>query len=70
VKFAPCRRTGIRAIGIYTAVAGVRPALFAVEKLFPGKRSRFLELIGSIVVADPPTTRDIYELTVHHLGEA
>jgi hypothetical protein len=41
-----------------------------VEKLFPGKRSRFLELIGSIVVADPPTTRDIYELTVHHLGEA
>ena len=37
-------------------------------KLFLRKRSRFLELIGSLVVAVLPTKRDIYEPIVYQLG--
>lgn len=43
--------------------------VLAVEsKVPPRKCSRFLELIGSVVVAVPPTTQDIYEPIVCYLG--
>jgi len=42
---------GVRAIGNGAGLALVPPALLAAEKLFLRKRSRFLELIGSLDVA-------------------
>ncbi len=51
----------------YAPTLLVADALFAAEKC-PRERLRFLELIGSVVVAVLPTTRDIYEPIVCHLG--
>ena len=48
---------------ICAAFARVRPARFAVEKMLPRKRSRFLELIGSVVVAVPADYTRYYEPT-------
>jgi hypothetical protein len=42
--------------------------VLAVESKFPEECSRLLELIGSVVVAVPPTTHDIYEPIVCYLG--
>jgi hypothetical protein len=41
-----------------------------VEKVFLRKRSRLFELIGSFAVVHLPTTPDIYEPIVDHLGDS
>jgi hypothetical protein len=61
VKFALRGRTGTRAIGIYAAIARVR-LQYSQWKSVPEK------LIGSLVVAYLPTTRDVYEPITYHLG--
>ncbi len=64
----PLRQEGIRARGIYSALACIRPALFAVENCFwEGAHvfgaNRFTRRGGVC-----RTTRDIYEPIVYQLG--